>query len=96
MALFKWVKPEQRKTPKAVPDAVGDRFVRSQSFVIWKKRCRAALAMSTKANSSKHGIRKGRYQTLQLPTLAKPEVFLGTLLSHGASLCLRSIRPFHP
>jgi len=42
------------------------------------------------------GIKKGRYQPLQLPTLAKPEVFLGTLLIHGASLFLRSIRPFHP
>ena len=26
MALFNWVKPKERKTPKAVPDAVGDRF----------------------------------------------------------------------
>ena len=26
MALFNWVKPKERKTPKSVPDAVGDRF----------------------------------------------------------------------
>jgi hypothetical protein len=42
------------------------------------------------------GIKKGRYQLVQFPTLTNVKISLDTLLSHGASLSLRSIRPFHP
>ena len=42
------------------------------------------------------GIKKGRYQLVQFSTLTNVKISLDTLLSHGASLSLRSIRPFHP
>jgi len=64
--------------------------------------CFAPFGNSKSVHGYKHrklsffiiGIKAARYQPLQLPTLTKPKVFLGTLLSHGASLFLRSIRLF--